>query len=118
MRKTIFNLHLYTALIAGLFVVILGVTGSIMAFEDDLDRIFNPGLYRVQAGSQPLPVATVLEAVKKAYPGQRLSGLRLPWSPNEAYTAQAKGTQIFINGYTGAVVGTRRGSTALQKIHQ
>ena len=45
MRKLIFNLHLYLALIAGVFVVILGVTGGIMAFEPELDHVLR-GRYR------------------------------------------------------------------------
>lgn len=45
MRKVIFSLHLYLALIAGVFVVILGVTGGIMAFEPELDHVLR-GRYR------------------------------------------------------------------------
>jgi hypothetical protein len=33
MRKFIFNVHLYLALTAAAFVVLMGLTGSIMAFE-------------------------------------------------------------------------------------
>jgi uncharacterized iron-regulated membrane protein len=33
MRKLLFNLHLYLALIVGLFVVIIGVTGSFLEFD-------------------------------------------------------------------------------------
>jgi uncharacterized iron-regulated membrane protein len=117
MRKLIFNLHLYTALIAGLFVVILGVTGSIMAFEDDLDRIFNPGLFKVEPGTQAQPIPVLQDALKKAYPGQRFNGLHVPSSPDEAYYAQARTTQIFLNGYTGQIIGTRQLPTTLMQIH-
>ena len=44
MRRLIFNLHLYLALVAGVFVVILGLTGSIMAFDTELDHLFHPSL--------------------------------------------------------------------------
>ena len=40
-RRLLFNLHLYMALIAGAFITILGVTGAIMAFETELDRLFH-----------------------------------------------------------------------------
>lgn len=78
MRKLIFNLHLYTALIAGVVVLILGVTGSIMAFESDLDRIFNPALFKVQPasvrpGSQQLSIPALENAVKRAYPSQKIA---------------------------------------------
>ena len=39
LRRTLFNLHMIAGLGAALFVVILGVTGSIMAFEPELDSL-------------------------------------------------------------------------------
>ena len=39
MRKVILQLHLIVALTAGIFIVILGVTGSIMAFEPEVDLL-------------------------------------------------------------------------------
>ena len=38
MRKLLLNLHLYSALIAGAFIIILGLTGSVMAFEPEIDH--------------------------------------------------------------------------------
>lgn len=117
LRRVLFNLHLYGALFLGVFVVILGVTGAIMAFEDDLDRLLNPGLFRVQVGEKYLPLEDLLSSVRTAFPEQRFNGLRFPAAPNEAFVAQALRTQIFIDGYTGKVVGTRTGPTVLQQIH-
>src|SRR5690349_10543019 len=41
MRRLGFNLHLYAALIAGAFIVVLGLTGSIMAFEPEIDHVLH-----------------------------------------------------------------------------
>ena len=54
MRKLLLNLHLYTGLIAGIFLVLLSVTGSFMVFEDDVDRALNPKLTWVQPGNKRL----------------------------------------------------------------
>lgn len=118
MRKAIFNLHLYTALVAGVFVVILGVTGSIMAFEDDLDRIFNATLFTVQPGAQKLPLSQILDTLRAAYPGQRFNGMHIGSRPDESYYTGVKGGQVFINPYTGQVLGTRPVPTLLGDIHQ
>ena len=40
MRKVLLKIHLVMGLAAGLFLIILGLTGSIMAFEGDLDTGF------------------------------------------------------------------------------
>ncbi|HWF67685.1 MAG TPA: PepSY-associated TM helix domain-containing protein [Acidobacteriaceae bacterium] len=118
MRKLIFNLHLYTALVAGLFIVILGVTGSIMTFETELDVLFNPSLFKVQPGLKPLPVTDVIGTLKTAYPHQKFGLLFLPSAPDRSYSTSIRNTQIFINGYTGKIIGTRSRPTVLDNIHQ
>lgn len=119
MRRLILNLHLYGALIAGIFVVVIGTTGSILAFEPELDRWLNPGLFRVTPRARPLPVAELFRAAARAYPGQRIGSLRLPQSADDSAQFGVRGPrQVFIDPYTGAILGERGSQTALAKIHQ
>jgi uncharacterized iron-regulated membrane protein len=123
MRKLLFNLHLYLALVLGLFVVVIGVTGSIIAFEGDIDRITNSNLFTVQPQGQMLPASELLAAANtaanKAAPGQKVSTIRLPQSPDASVTFNIRGgQQFFLNPYTGAVIGSRNGDTWLNSIHQ
>lgn len=119
MRKLILNLHLYGALLAGIFVVIIGVTGSIMAFEEDLDRLTHPGLFRVEPQGTALPVSELFKAAQKAYPGQRIGTIRLPQRPTDAAQFGVKGGRgAFMNPYTGAIIGERDSNVALGRIHQ
>jgi uncharacterized iron-regulated membrane protein len=118
MRKLLFNLHLYGALAVGIFVVIIGVTGSIMAFEDDIDRLLNPKLFHVAAEGRQMPVASILEAAAKAYPGQRVGLLHLPQRPSDSASFTARGQkQVFLNPDTGAVLGERSSKTWLGTVH-
>jgi uncharacterized iron-regulated membrane protein len=119
MRKLIFNLHLYGALIAGIFVVIIGVTGSIMAFEEDIDRLMHPGLFHVEAQGSPLSASELFKAAQTAFPGQRIGTIRLPERPTDAAKFSVKGGRgVSMNPYTGAILGDRDGVTVLSKIHQ
>jgi uncharacterized iron-regulated membrane protein len=119
MRKLIFNLHLYGALAAGLFVVIIGVTGSIMAFEDDIDRLANPALFHVQPQGMPLSLTDLFKAAQRAYPGQKINYIRLPLSATDTASFNVKGPrQVFINPYTGAIAGDRSPFNTLFRIHQ
>jgi uncharacterized iron-regulated membrane protein len=118
MRKLLFNLHLYCALAAAIFVVIIGVTGSIMAFEPELDRLLNPSLFRVTPQGAPLPASALFRAAAAAYPGQRIGSIRLPQGPDESAQFGVKGKQVFLNPYTGAILGERAGATMLGTIHQ
>ena len=71
MRKLIFNLHLYLALTAAAFVVIMGLTGSIMAFSPEIDRFLHRKLVYVTPGTHVLPFAEIAPIVQRAFPGVR-----------------------------------------------
>ncbi len=117
MRKYLLLIHLTAAMIAGVFLIILGGTGCIMAFETELDRLFNPGLFHITPGATPLPIAGIQAALARAYPKDHFGYLSLPTGPDETYAVAAHGQQIFVNGYTGEVVGTRQLPTLLNQIH-
>ena len=108
MRKLLLTLHLYTALVAGVFIVILGVTGSIMAFEPELDHMFNRSLFDVQPGTNPLPITAVMKTLKTAYPHQAFPILYIPSGPDKSYYVPVHGIEVFVNGYTGQIIGTRK----------
>jgi len=118
MRKVFFNLHLYLALIVGLFVVVVGVTGSIMAFEEEIDHALNSKLFKVEPRGERLTPTAILAAASKAFPGQKFNTLRLPQTPDETVWFNVKGAQVFLNPYTGEVIGSRDPKTWLGKIHQ
>jgi uncharacterized iron-regulated membrane protein len=118
MRKLLFNLHLYGALFIGLFVVVIGVTGSIMAFEENLDRLFNPQLFHIQPAGSTLPVADIFHAAAVAFPGERINNLRLSQDETDSVMFRVKGgKQAFLNPYNGQLLGTRDPNTPLQTIH-
>jgi uncharacterized iron-regulated membrane protein len=119
LRKVLLNLHLYGALIVGLFIVLIGVTGSIMVFEEGWDRLLNPALYKVQPQGQQMPVSGLLSAAAKAYPGQRINNIRLPKDETDSAGFGVRGPkQVFMNPYTGEILGERNPKTVLSTIHQ
>ncbi|HYM11938.1 MAG TPA: PepSY-associated TM helix domain-containing protein [Bryobacterales bacterium] len=57
--QTRLNLHRYAALVAGVFVIILGLTGSVMVFEERIDRLLHPVVEAaVSGGPKPLAAQT------------------------------------------------------------
>jgi uncharacterized iron-regulated membrane protein len=118
MRTWLFNLHLYLALVVGIFVVVIGVTGSIVAFEEDLDHFFNTRLFYVEATGTRMPAADLFAAAAAAFPGQKIGSLRLPQSERQSVMFTIKGPrQAFVNPYNGQLLGTRDAKTPLQTIH-
>ena len=119
MRKFLFNLHLYLALAAGGFVVILGLTGAIMAFEPELDHVLHWKLSYVTPQGSPKPLAELGEAVSRAFPGEKPAGYLLPGSPDLSYLIATRRGQVAINPYTAEILGVRPGGRDfLAYVHQ
>ena len=68
-RAVINLVHRWTGLSIALFLVIVGITGTILAFGTQIDRLLNPELHaEVQPGKAPLPLAAFAEIAEAAYP--------------------------------------------------
>ncbi|HEX7288052.1 MAG TPA: PepSY-associated TM helix domain-containing protein [Candidatus Angelobacter sp.] len=108
MRKLIFNIHLYLALIAGAFIFILGITGSIMAFEPELDGMLHRHRSHVTPAGAPRTLAEINAIVSKAFPGERIEGYGLGAAPDRSYQVllENSGT-VYMNQYTGEILEVR-----------
>lgn len=108
MRKLIINLHLYASLSVAVFVVILGITGSIMAFEQELIRVFHPGLSYVKPQSQSLSLADIGAAVTKAFPNVHIQAYVLSTSPEISDQVVTDQGLVYLNQYSGEILGVQR----------
>jgi uncharacterized iron-regulated membrane protein len=123
MRKIVLQVHLYLGLIAGLFLVVLGLTGSVMAFEGDIDHWLHPGMWYVAAGRQPLPEGQLIAGVERQFAPARVAVAQVSQGRNVAQLMQLTDrSAVTVNPYTGAVLGRRTGPTRTDRwlgtIHQ
>lgn len=119
MRKILFNLHLYTGFIAGVFILIFGLTGSIMAFETEIDRILHWHQSYVTPQGRPHSLAEVAALVAARYPGERIGSFGVPADPGLSYSVSLPRRAVFLNQYTGEFLGERAGGMDwLGRIHQ
>ena len=66
-------IHRWTGLTVSLFLVIVALTGTLLAFRGHIDALFNPGLHVPHAtGEQPLPLAVLAERAEAQLPHARL----------------------------------------------
>ena len=121
MRKWILRLHLYLSLAAGLFVVVLGSTGCILAFETELDHLLHSRLFYVTPRPQALSLAEIARVVENAYPGEHITAYTLARSPNLSYQVDISKGTLFIDQYSGEVLGLVKdpdlATTALAMLH-
>lgn len=120
-RKLWLKVHLYLGLVAGAVFVLIGLTGSLLAFEFPLDEELNSKLMTVSANEQrksSLPLDDILTAgLKVLPPGGKISTIGFPRHSGLAYELwfeqpspnanHSENHQVFINPYTGKVNGQR-----------
>src|SRR5579872_7121583 len=101
MRNVLLKLHLYIALVAGVFVIILGITGAIMAFEPELDHLLHAKLSYVTPHTRALSLSEIGAAVTKTFPGERISGYSVSTAPDISTQVLTRQGAVFVNQYTG-----------------
>lgn len=104
--------HLWVGLTIALPLIVVALSGSVLVFEDALDRALNPSLSFVTPGDRPLPLDDIVSRVKAAYPDAVLSSFSFPEQPDLALQIAANAKPqgpftIAVDQYTGQVLGTR-----------
>jgi len=115
-RKTILFIHLWLGLILGLYFTIIGITGSVLVFHDNLEPLQTPEIVSVKPptpSTKLLPLSELMTRVHYAFPnasGQDLTNVTMPDNVGGAYTLNLdvekpeKMRMITVNPYTGAVM--------------
>lgn len=94
--------------------VLLGVTGSMIAFEPELDRLLHPDVSYVTPGGRVLSLVEMGSAASRRYAGEPVVAYLPSTSPKIATQVILPSGIVAVNQYTGAVLGIRtRGWTLL-----
>jgi uncharacterized iron-regulated membrane protein len=110
------RIHLWLGVAAGLFLVVLGVTGSIMAFEGDIDHWLHPGMWYV-SGDRPLSEGVLVASVEQRLAPSRVGAVEVPQQRNLAQRMTlTDGTSVAVNPYSGAILGRVRRPTRTDRI--
>jgi len=122
-RNVVLTIHLYLGLLAAIFLVILGVTGSIMAFEGDIDHWLHRGRWYVAAGPRALPEGELIDKVERQVAPARVGAVQLSPQRNLAQLMQLSDrSAITVNPYDGSILSRITGPTRTQRmlgsIHQ
>lgn len=77
LRKAVFQIHLWTGVAIGLYILVVCVTGSALVFRIHMQRAAFAQLFTATAG-EPADAATILDRVRDAFPSDRVSGIDAP----------------------------------------
>lgn len=120
-RKALFQLHWLFGITVGIVLALVGLTGAMLSFEQQIIASFARADREVEAnGRTPLPVPELLERIATAQPERRVAALnvvrdpsltvRVTFAPEGARAAaggeggRARGEQRYVDPYTGALL--------------
>ena len=118
-RAIWFKIHLYLALIAGFFFALMGLTGSLSVYREELDALLNPQLVIEQPSGQRQSLDKIMAAVQTAHPNRYGSwtlemprsahGMITVWydKPRETFFELYAPLMVSVNPYTAEVVASR-----------
>jgi len=72
-RKAIFQIHLWTGIGVGLYILVISVTGSILVYSSDLYRWATPPPLAIVPAGSPLSDDQLKDAARRAYPGYHVT---------------------------------------------
>ncbi|WP_424363131.1 PepSY-associated TM helix domain-containing protein [Methylocystis parvus] len=117
-RKFWLDIHLYIGLVAGAMLTVIGVTGAIMVFYQEIDEILDPAMFVSKAPPQGevafLPLRDIRLSLEAAVPqGAKLGGIRAPRNERGCYKAYYEPVperdtwRLCIDPYTAKVLGNK-----------
>jgi hypothetical protein len=104
-------LHLWAALLASVFLLLLGATGSFMVYKREVDHILNRRLVAVRPGSPQLTLTELFTRLEKSYPGHKVTEIGFSHQPevaDEVYLDPGNGAEemvMTVDQYTGKALG-------------
>ncbi|MBY0579621.1 MAG: PepSY domain-containing protein [Burkholderiales bacterium] len=126
-RKFFVWLHRWVGLLMAAFLIIVGLTGSLLAFNTDMEKLINPQLFAVKPtpDAKPLDMATLAEKAEAAEPHARVhyflvgreqvlmhAGPRTDPATGKPYPLDFD--QMFLDPWTGKELGHRLNGDWLQ----
>ena len=84
LRKALFQVHLWTGIAVGLYVLVISLTGSVLVYRNELYRAFSPKPVIVDGSGQPISREAAEDAARSAYPGWDVSDVRTGETANHA----------------------------------
>jgi uncharacterized iron-regulated membrane protein len=112
LRRALFQIHLWTGVAVGVYMVFISITGSAVVFRRDLNTTLlgNVPAKEVAADAQRLSEAELREAVLRQYPGYtitRVAASRRRLAPTEVTMSKdGEVLQERFNPFTGADMGS------------
>lgn len=118
MRAIILRFHRYVGLALAAILILMGASGAFLAFYEEIDAVFNDGMYVAppRPRAEPLPPLLLRKRLEKQIPGVYAHQVPLSLHAGKAGVfpvtsrdgTPLENNEYFVNPYTGAILGQRK----------
>ena len=129
MRSFLRQIHLVLGLSAGLVLMIMGATGALMSFEEEIMAAASRDRLMVAPQGEKLAPDALIARLRGARPGATIVSLEIANAPDRATKVrlrEAKGedggrADLYVDPYDGRILGPARGAdffAAVRRLHR
>jgi len=90
LRQSLFTVHMWIGLILGLLLAALGLSGSLLVYDDQIANLINPPPRATTAG-EPLPLSMIQDIAGETVGGHGQMQIFLPQGPGDAVSVRMGG---------------------------
>ncbi len=92
LRRLNFQVHLWAGIIVTLYLIVIGLTGSVLVFRPEIERLCGLKPWQgLATQSAAADIATVVENLEAAYPGSRIVSVDAPGPEEATFVAVIEG---------------------------
>jgi uncharacterized iron-regulated membrane protein len=122
LRRAFFQVHLWVGIAAGVYVLVVSVTGAALVFRIDMQRALFPALFTTSRNAPPADASTMLDTVRATFPDDRISGIDAPTTTRPTYLAYVVRENTFLtllfDPQSGRLLGELPDASALRLLQQ
>ncbi len=117
LRRALFQVHLWLGVTVSLYLAVIGASGSILVFVNELERMWYTGLTRAPlvVDQRTADLASVIDRVRTARPNDIIETVYTPRGPDENFLAVVQDGGRSRNVYADAITGKVVGQTDLDR---
>jgi uncharacterized iron-regulated membrane protein len=110
-RRALFQIHLWSGIATGIYILLISVTGSILVFRIELHKMFTKPPVTVTVSGEPLDDDHLKAAATRAFPGTSVTNIWKAKKPEQAVEiwlsrpSQSGSLHRIFNPYTGESLG-------------
>ena len=115
LRRALFQIHVWVGVVLAVYAIVIGVTGSVLVFSEEIEARLEPRLHRVTPNDSITSLQNVWNEVETEHPDYRALSLELAEDANHTsqfFLAKKQGPldrsailNVYFNPHTGEILG-------------